>query len=140
MPKWVVYSILAIVLYGFWGVVPKWVSRQEDPETPMRIQVLSTIGILPVALVFIFSKKLKEGKSIPRGVAWAVATGLCGGVASLALYAALVRGQASTVLPFMSPYPIIAVVLALLFLKERPNLVQCGGIALALVAMFLLSY
>jgi transporter family protein len=48
-------------------------------------------------------------------------------------------GEASTVIPLICTYPILTVFLARIFLKEKPNAVQMGGIVLALAAIYLLA-
>src|SRR5688572_4548538 len=45
-------------------------------------------------------------------------------------------GKASTVVPLTALYPLVTVLLAVAFLKEKVNRVQVGGIFLALVAIY----
>jgi transporter family protein len=136
MPRWVRYSVLSIVLYGLWGVV---LAAASNALNPLLVLLLSTLGLMPVALAFVLSKNLTAGKRLRRGIAWAFVTGLLGSGGTWTLSEALKRGEASTVVPFISPYPLVAVILAMIFLRERPNRIQLAGVVLALGALVLLS-
>jgi len=137
MPRWLSYSLLTIVLFGFWGFVSTVVTRDLAPLT---VQVLSTIGLLPVALVLAFSKNLQKATSYGWGILFATATGVLGGSGNIAMYKALqLGGEGSAVVPFTGMYPLVTVILARFLLKERLNRIQSLGIALALVAIYLFS-
>ena len=136
MPKWLVYCMLANLIWGFWGIIPKAAANVP----PLVMQVISTAGLVPVALLFILSKNFRRGTNLPRGMAYAFATGLCGGTGNVALLEALKRGgEASTVLPLTGVFPLVTVLLAMLILKERPNPLQFCGVGLALCAIVLFS-
>jgi uncharacterized membrane protein len=136
MPKWLVYCIIAVVLWGVWGIIPKATAGLD----PLVMQVISTAGLVPVALLVLLSKNLRAGKNLPRGMAYAFATGLCGGTGNVTLLEALNRGgDASVVFPLTGTFPLVTVVLAMLILKEKPNFVQLFGIGLAVVAIVLFS-
>jgi bacterial/archaeal transporter family protein len=48
-------------------------------------------------------------------------------------------GKASVVAPATALFPMVTVVLALVFLKERLGRIQIGGLVLAFAAIYLLS-
>ena len=134
MPKWFIYCMLANLIWGFWGVIPKAAANLS----PLLMQVISTLGLVPVALLFTLSKN--AGRKLPRGMGYAFATGLCGGMGNVALLLALKRGgEASTVLPLTGVFPLVTVLLARLILKEKPNLLQILGIGLAVLAIVFFS-
>ena len=66
-------------------------------------------------------------------------TGLLGAGGQLLLFQALRQGPAYIVFPIISLYPVLTIALSIIILKERTELRQWIGIALALVAMFFLS-
>jgi uncharacterized membrane protein len=137
MPKWITYSLFSLALYGVWAIVSDHASNRIGP---MHVQVLSTVGLVPVALVLFFSKDWKAGKNRWRGCIHAFATGLLAVGGTWTMFEAFSRGgEAATVLPLICTYPLLTVVLARIFLKEKPNRVQLVGIVLALVAIYLLS-
>jgi uncharacterized membrane protein len=134
MPKWLAYSILAILLWGFWGLLNK------APIAPLVMTVVSTPAVVAVGLALLLSKGLTRGDNLRRGMAWAFVTGVCGNLGNIAQLEALRRGgEASVVLPVTMLYPLVTVVLARLCLGERMNPVQCLGLVVALAAIYLLG-
>ena len=136
---WLFFSFLAIALWGVWGAVSK--AASVAVPSPTDLQVISTIGVVPIALLLVASPNFrKRTSSLGKGVAYGALTGLCGSVGNLALFASLnLGGDASTVLPLSGVYPLVTVLLATLILRERLNLVQVGGIVLALGALVLFN-
>jgi bacterial/archaeal transporter family protein len=134
---WLFYSVLSVLIWGVWGAVPKATS---DALSPQLMQVICTVGLVPVALLFTFSQDWRKGNNLLQGTTYAFLTGLCGSVGNLALLAALKRGgEASAVLPLTGMYPLVTVVLARIFLKERMNRIQSLGIGMALLAIYFFS-
>jgi transporter family protein len=137
MHRWLIYSLITIVLFGFWGFVSTVVTRDVQPLT---VQILSTIGLLPVALVLAFSKNLSKASNFGKGILIATVTGVLGGSGNIAMYKALqLGGEGSAVVPLTGMYPLITVVLARFLLDERLNRIQTAGIGLALAAIYLFS-
>jgi len=124
-------------LFGVWGFVSTVITKEVAPLT---VQVLSTIGLLPVALILGFSQNLRKGTNFGAGIAVATLTGVLGGSGNVALYKALqIGGEGSAIVPITGMYPLVTVILARFLLKERLNRVQTLGIGLALVAIYLFS-
>ncbi len=141
LPLWLLWSLATIVLWGTWGLVSKIASGGVDAYVN---QLLYTAGLAPL-LIFVAwtvhkhrTAEKSEGRT--AGVLWAFLTGILGGVGNLAFFQALVKGgNASVVAPVTALFPMVTVVLALLFLKERLGRVQWAGLGLAFVAIYLLS-
>ncbi|HMJ66114.1 MAG TPA: EamA family transporter, partial [Candidatus Binatia bacterium] len=124
-----------IVLWGFYGVAYNLAARQI-PALPN--QVLSTIGLLVPALFLIPSVWRERGQGAGLWVAFV--SGLIGAAGNLALLQSLrENGQAAIIFPLTALYPLVTVIIAVLFMRERAQTVQALGIALALVAVVLLS-
>jgi transporter family protein len=137
LPRWLWYSLFAMLTWGVWGVTSKAEIRYVDA---LLGQLLLTIGWMPLVLAVVFSKNLRTGTNLPKGTAYALLTGFITCAGNIAFLAALSKGgPASTVVPVCGLYPLVTVISAVLFLKERVNRVQVVGIGLALVAIFLLS-
>jgi len=106
--------------------------------------LLYTVGLSPL-MVFVgwtvYRHSPREDRAARRkGVFWAFLTGVLGGLGNLAFFEALVKGgQASVVAPVTALFPMVTVLLAMLFLKERLGRVQWVGLALAFVAIYFLS-
>jgi len=140
-PRWLLWSLATIVLWGAWGLVSKVASNGVDVYAN---QLLYTVGLAPL-MVFVawtVHKRSPEEKAEGRrtGIFWAFLTGILGGLGNLAFFQALVKGgEASIVSPVTALFPMVTVILAVMFLKERLGRMQWAGLALAFVAIYLLS-
>ena len=136
MPAWLFYTLLTALLWGVWGFEAKLLM---DRASPYAGQVLFTFGLVVPLAVVLVSKRRFSGERRGRGMFYAVLTGLLGGGGNIAFYVALNGGNASTVVPMTSLSPLVTVLVGVVFLKERMRARQYGGLALALVAIYLLS-
>src|SRR2546423_2419582 len=129
LPQWLFFSLLSMVLWGVWGLIAK---IAVELSSPYQNQVVSTIGLLLSLMLFARSKNLGAEGNKRRGAFWAFATGLCGGIGNVALFLAFSHGgKASIVVPLSAVYPLVSVVLAMIFLREKLNRVQVAGHCLA---------
>jgi transporter family protein len=141
LPAWLSWSLATIVLWGTWGLVSKIASAGVDAYAN---QLLYTAGLAPL-LIFVAwtvhkrtAQERRDGRA--AGVSWAFLTGILGGVGNIAFFHALVKGgSASVVAPVTALFPMVTVLLALIFLKERLGRTQWVGLTLAFVAIYLLS-
>lgn len=135
MPRWLCYSLLAIAMWGGWGLLGK-LTRLDA----WQMTALSTLGVVGVALPLLLSPRIRQGTRFGRGTAVAFVTGLFGNVGNLAQLKALKVGQASLVYPYTALYPLVTVLLARVLLGERMNRVQAAGFVLAVAAGGLFGY
>jgi drug/metabolite transporter (DMT)-like permease len=137
MPRWFIASLVAVGFWGVWGLV---FAAASNLMPPLMVQVLTTLGLTPVAVGLCFSKDVRKGQRRGRGIAWGLATGLGGTVGTIALSQAFVLGgEASVVAPLTAMFPLVTLALAVAFLRERLNVVQGFGVVIALGAIFLFS-
>jgi transporter family protein len=137
MPRWLAFSLMTILCWGAWGVVSKVASDGVDANTN---QIFFTLGLLPLMALLVRSPKLRGGTQRRTGIAWAFLTGILGGTGNIAFFRALVvGGKASIVVPVTALFPLVTVILAVSFLRERLGRTQQLGLVLALVAIYLLS-
>lgn len=140
-PAWLLWSLVTIVLWGTWGLVSKVASSSMDAYVN---QLLYTAGLAPL-LIFVAWTVHRRGALEKRdgramGVFWAFFTGILGGVGNIFFFQAMVvGGKASVVAPVTALFPMITVLLALAFLHERLGRRQWLGLALAFLAIYLLS-
>ena len=92
---WLAPAILCIVCWGLWGLLVKVGSAAATPE---QLQVLFTLGMLPLALFMLFRIRFRLD-SDRAGVIYGVLNGVLTGLGLLAYYAAMQRGKASVVGP-----------------------------------------
>ena len=137
MPQWLWLSLLTVLLWGAWGLQSKIIAEQISP---WMNQVLFPLGLLPPVIWMLFSKNLSAGVSLPKGRAYAFVTGVLGGTGNIAFIASMgAGGKAAIVVPFVGLAPLVTVILARAALHERITRGQVAGLALALVAIYLLS-
>ena len=140
-PLWLLWSIATIVLWGLWGLVSKVASNGVDVYVN---QLLYTVGLAPLMVfvgwtVYRHSPR-EDAKARRKGVFWAFLTGILGGLGNLAFFLALVKGgEASIVSPVTALFPMVTVLLAVVFLRERLGRTQWVGLGMAFVAIYLLS-
>jgi bacterial/archaeal transporter family protein len=138
MPAWLAYSLLTILLWGTWGVVSKVASSGMDANTN---QIYFTVGLLPLMLLLLpAARRGAAGPQRRAGIAWAFVTGILGGAGNIAFFHALESGgNVSIVAPATALFPVVTVILAVTFLRERISKQQIAGFALAFIAIYLLS-
>jgi uncharacterized membrane protein len=102
------------------------------------MQILFTLGMLPVALAMLLQMRGKLDRNA-GGIVYGLLSGVATGVGTLGYYAALRDQNASVVTPVTGLFPVLTVVLAFVVLRERLNKVQIGGMLLALASIVVLS-
>src|SRR5262245_394874 len=137
MPRWFLWTLLAVMSWGLWAIFSKLIG---DGLSATHSQALSTIGLLPLIVVLALEKSLTNPGSVALGALYGLGAGLLSAFGNLAYYDILQRGgKAATVIPLTALYPLVTVLLAVLFLRERLNRIQLGGVFLALGATYLFN-
>ncbi|MDR3569083.1 MAG: EamA family transporter [Syntrophobacteraceae bacterium] len=138
MEEWLLYSILALTAWGVWAFLPKVALGYIDPAAAFVFEALG--GAVTGLLVMLLLRPRLAGAPI-MGIVPAFCTGVLGYL-GLLFFMYAVRGAAkiSIVAPLTALYPIVTIVLALIFLDEKLNLVQCAGVILALISIFLIAH
>jgi transporter family protein len=137
MPAWLTWTVVALVSWGVWAILAKLLGSALTGE---QSQALSTLGILPILLALVLSKRTVLRGASRKGLLLALAGGVVTCLGNVALYAALGRGEkVATVVSLTALYPLTTIVLAVVILRERLNGVQLGGIALSFIAIWLFN-
>jgi transporter family protein len=134
-PVWLWYALLCIFWWGVWGFLSKIGSNAANP---LQMQILFTLGMLPVALAMLVQMRGNLDRNI-GGITFGLLSGIATGVGTLGYYAALRNQNASIVTPVTGLFPVLTVLLAFLVLRERLNKVQMWGMLLALASIVILS-
>jgi transporter family protein len=135
MKDWVLPTILTLVAWGFWAFLPKIAIRYIDPQSAMVYQALG--GVL-VGLGVLISLKFKVQFNIP-GFSYGLAIGLLGFFGAFMYLLAVSKGPLALVAPITALYPMLAIIMGMVFLNEAISLRQGFGIALSMVAIYLIS-
>ena len=135
MKTWYLYAILTILTWGVWGVFSKFASAHSKPR---QILIFQSVGVLAFALVVLCVERFHIEWSTP-GFTWSVAAGFFTFIGFLTFFAALEHGKASTVVTLSALYPVVTILLSVIFLRERISLKEGAGIVFALIASVLLA-
>ena len=135
LPAWLWYALLCIFWWGLWGFLSKIGSAAASP---LQMQILFTLGMLPVAVGMLLHMRGKLDRD-RIGISYGLLSGIATGLGTLGYFAALREQDASVVTPLTGVFPILTVALAFVVLRERLNKVQMGGMLLALASIVILS-
>ena len=136
MLHWMVYAGIAIAMWGLNGLFMKLGTNRISAHS-MVIWV--TLGFL-LLLPFLWAETGLAGLNA-RVIFVGLLGGAVNGLGNWAVFACLEEGaKASVAIPLTALYPLCTIVLATVFLNERPNAVQWLGIGLALAGGAMLSY
>jgi uncharacterized membrane protein len=132
---WLVWALAAVVCWGIWAVVARLIGAALSPA---QSQALSTIGLLPVIVLLMPAvRREAPGTRKRRGLLLGFAAGMLTCIGNVAYYHVLNSGaKAATVVPLTALYPLVTVLLAVIFLHERLNKVQLAGVCLALGSIY----
>ena len=134
---WLLFAIVTTVFWGAWGALIEIPEKAGFPAT--LGYTVWALTMIPCAIVALYISKWKlnvEKRSIFLGCV----IGLTGSGGQLLLFHALRSGPAYIVFPLISLFPILTILLSIVFLKERGTTRQWIGIAVALIAIAFLSY
>lgn len=137
MPRWFIWTLVAICCWGVWAVLSKVLGSDLDAA---QIQFFSTAGMLPIIALLAASKPVRQSQNSTWGAVLAFAAGLLGCFGNMAYYGILSgNAKAATVVPLTAMYPLVTIGLAFIFLKERLNVIQIAGVVLSLAAIYLFN-
>lgn len=133
--NWLLPALLALIIYGFWGFFPKIAVNYISPQSALVYEVA---GAMLVGLVTLFLIDFNLD-SHPKGILFAMLTGIAGMTGTLFFFTAAQKGKISVVVSLTAIYPLITIILAALFLKEPLTIKQLSGMAMAIIAILLLA-
>ncbi len=136
MELWLTCALLTVVLYGLGEGLSKEPTVRLGPGRMLALYSLYSVPIY--AGWFVFGN---GGSSLTAtGVAFGVASALCGTVGNMLWFMAMETGEASVVSGFTAAYPVVTVVAAVVGLGATLLPLQALSIALLVGATFLLGW
>lgn len=145
---WLVFILITVCTWGVWGAFSGYQIQHGIPDTV--VYIAWAISMIPCAIVAYIircrkttqsTENTKTTKITPRlkRALLGCAVGFLGAGGQLVLFKALTLGPSYIIYPFISMSPVIVITLAAVFLREKATRWQIAGIAVALVAILLLS-
>ena len=135
MKEWALPTIGTFICWGLWSFIPKITTRYIDPKSAVIYEVIGGVFLSLVVLYFLNFRL----ETHPKGILLAVTAGLVGFVGALCFLFAVSKGPVSIIAPLSALYPILSVILAMVFLNEAVTVKQGIGILFAVVAVILVS-
>ena len=124
---------MTIVSWGIWGFLSKWVGAKVHWAEMMTMLGVGTLLVALIAAPTSFLPKWTPVSLIALGAGVACAFGY------FFFYRALIKGEASAVIPISSLYIVVSAILAIAFLHEPLTVKKVLGILSAITAIVLLS-
>ena len=133
--SWYYPSLIALCLYGAWGY---WGTRASNFINPLSITFYSSIGVLISGIIALILLDFKLD-ICPRGSIYGLLNGLANGIACIFFIIALRNGPTMPVVLVTSMYPLITLLLCVVFLKQELSLKHGLGMLFAVAALILFA-
>lgn len=134
---WLLYTAINTVFVGIWGAFIEIPEKAGFPATLGYI--VWTLTMLPCAIVALRIVDWKLEHS-PRDIFLGSMVGLLGAGGQLILFQALRIGPAYILFPLIALFPLLTILLSVVFLGETCSRRQWIGIGVALLAAFFLAF
>lgn len=131
----ILWIIMALVTWGFYGFFPKLVVKFMTPQSAIIYEVL---GGLVVGLFSLYLIKFQP-EANPWGILYAFLTGAAAIIGGFFYLKAATTNSISIVAPLTALYPIVTIMLAFVFLHEQLTWRQLLGIGLSIIAIWLIA-
>ncbi|GAB4280490.1 MAG: EamA family transporter [Candidatus Rifleibacteriota bacterium] len=132
---WLIPALLALVIWGFWGLFPKLACAHISPISALFFQTLGSVII--VAVILLGNKFKVEFHS--RGIMFALLGGAAGTLGSVFYNTAAKTGKISVVVALTAMYPIVTIVLSYFWLDEPLTGKTITAIGLAISSIIVLT-
>jgi bacterial/archaeal transporter family protein len=134
--KWFWYAMASSLCWTGWAFTAKIGSKEIPPAT---MEFISSFGFVLVSLGVMRRKPSASDKS-SAGKCFGLISGVLLALGGISLYGAYRTGyNASMITAVTSLYPVVTVLCAVGFLREKLNKMQVVGLLFAVAAMFILS-
>ena len=134
---WLLMSMMVFLMWGIQAWVMKYANDTMKAETIFMYMAITALLLVPVAIMMTdFSQPINLGF---RGPYLAAMIHVLNSIGALTIVYAIRRGKAMIVVPMTGLSPVITVGISLLIYGVIPGLTLTFGIAIAIVAIFLLS-
>ncbi|MDG5766285.1 DMT family transporter [Balneolales bacterium ANBcel1] len=134
---WLLFAGVTTIFWGIWGALIEIPELAGFP--PTLSYVVWSLTMIPPALVALWLIGWKLDFRLKPAL-MGLTVGFTGAGGQLVLFHAVSEGPAYLVFPFVSLSPVVTILLSFILLRERARILGWIGIAIALVAIPLLSY
>ena len=134
------WAILTAIVWGMVPILEKIGLAKIHPDTGLFLRCFGVVFGAVILLILKFDTlKLELSTISPRALIFLISAGILASfVAQLFFYRALKFGVTSKVVAISSMYPLVAFILALIFLGEKLTLIKFLGLCFVLLGVVLL--
>jgi bacterial/archaeal transporter family protein len=134
---WFAWILIAVFFWSLGPVMAKVGLAKVDPLPALTIRTLS-VALILVLVTFVRGAWSDLRTVDPRSAMFLVADGVSGSLlAHLAYFYALSLGEASSVIPISATYPVLAMFLSALVLREHIAPGRLLGVLLIIAGVYL---
>lgn len=135
MNAWLATSLLC---WACMGICNFFAKLAADHLSSLSVSIWWAVGYVPLTAIIVPLAGRERDFHIPSA-AYSFAAGVLGPLANLMFLIALSSGLVSIVTAVAYMFPLVTLALAVAILKERLNLRQAVGTALAMASIYLFS-
>jgi transporter family protein len=137
MSKWLLYSLICLILWGFWGVVLK-LAEESLPSWKSVYVATNSAAVIIITIIALLERASMSFTL--KGYLTGLLAGFLGTLGYIFLVLSLeAGGKASIVVALTGVYPALTAILSKYILGEELSLVQWIGVIFAVMAVVLLS-
>lgn len=140
MPAWLLFAVLAAILYGFHQVFTKLAAHGISDG--LGALVVEGSAALTVLLYLLFLGLTHWNQRVtPAGVGFSLLTGVCVGAGTVCFFILFQKGGPLSAVPMiLAGGAALMALTGIVFFKESLSLPKLLGIVLSLAGLFLLKY
>lgn len=126
----------AIISWGLWGFFSKLAATRIGIQASFWNSISISVFIIAFLAITgsIFPVKMDR-----NGIIFALASGIFSGIASILFFILLGKRPVGFLIAITSLYPIITIILSVIFLKEPINFYKLAGFVFAMLAIIFLN-
>jgi len=134
-PRWIWLALGAMFAWGFWAFLPKLALQSMQPHSVIFYEALGNLVVSVPVFLYLRGRLTWHGRSVPMAAGISVMT-----VGAFLMYFfALKSGPVATIVTLTALYPVVVILLARVFLKEKLNRTQWAAVGCAICAAVLLA-
>lgn len=125
-------------MWGLWGFFGKLALEKRMPPTTVFLAETVVSALIAIFLLFAVVQR-QDGQLLFSTInVYGILSGVALAVGLLFYYFALEDAKVTVIVPLTATYPVVAVLLAFVLLRERPRPLQWVGVVLVVAGVALL--
>lgn len=130
------FILAAIAFWGLWGFLVKLAVQKIGLQALFWNSLFLTLTVI---IFLLLTNQVFPFKTNLSGISLAILSGVASGLASVFFYLLLEKNPVGFLVATTALYPLITIVLSVIFLRESLTIAKIAGFILALGALFLLN-